>query len=164
MRWAVIIALIGFGCGSGAEPEQPMEFSHAVHVGKHVIDCERCHPGAKTAAAAGLPSLSICLSCHMKAQMEEGEEPSELEQKVRDIAAKGGPFRWVQVTRNDGHVYFSHRAHTRFAQMECVDCHGKVEEWAEAPTQPTPDLVDMGACMSCHREQDASNECKVCHR
>jgi hypothetical protein len=156
----LVLAYLVSAC-SGTKPEQPMPFNHAVHAAEQGIECVACHPGATTRAQAGLPSIQYCLRCHMRPQ---GKEPTAAEQQVRTIAAAGGAFRWVQVTRNDGHVYFSHRAHTVFAGMPCADCHGAVEEWTEAPSAPNPELVSMDACMSCHRERGVSNECKVCHR
>ncbi|HUH04447.1 MAG TPA: cytochrome c3 family protein [Kofleriaceae bacterium] len=158
---AVALALIALAACSGSTPEQPMPFNHAVHVARQGVDCTTCHPGATTAAQAGLPAIAVCLSCHMRPQ---GDPPSVAEARVRAIAAAGGPFRWTQVTRNAGHVYFSHRAHTVFAEMSCESCHGAVQEWIEPPSAPNPALVDMDACMSCHRERGVSNECKTCHR
>lgn len=159
MRWVIIAALVG-AC-SGNKPVQPIQFSHAVHAGAHQIPCTDCHAGARDGVEAGLPSIGGCLRCHVRPQ---GDPPSEREAKVRALAASDEPFRWVQVTRNPGHVYFSHRAHIHLADMTCADCHGDVATWDEPPTEPTQDLVDMGACMSCHRQRGASNECHVCHR
>ena len=158
MRWIAVIGLIG--C-SGSRPVQPLEFNHAVHAGAHQIACTDCHAGARDGVEAGLPSIQLCLSCHVRPQ---GDPPSQREARVRQIAAEGGPFRWVQVTRNPGHVYFSHRAHIHLAKMECADCHGDVARWTEPPAEPDPELVDMGECMTCHRRRGASNECNVCHR
>lgn len=161
MRWVLVLAIAQYyGCG-GKEPVQPLPFSHAVHAGQEAIACTDCHTGAETAAIAGLPPFVDCLRCHMKPQ---GEQPNPREQKVRELAARSEPVRWVQVTRNPGHVYFSHRAHVSFADMECSDCHGAVEEWTKPPTRPRADLVSMDACMDCHRQTGASNECLTCHR
>ncbi len=155
-----VTASLSGACSSGeSQPEQPLPFSHAVHAGQQAIACTDCHRGAMVRTQASLPSLGVCLSCHMRPQGESGRD-----QVVRERAAQGGAFRWVQVTRNPGHVYFSHRAHTSFAKMECAECHGPVASWSRPPAQPIQKLVDMGACMSCHRERGAPNECKTCHR
>lgn len=153
--WILAVA----GCGSPEVPEQPLPFSHAVHVAKHAIGCVDCHAGAERGVEAGLPAIGGCLRCHVKPQGQSGGD-----QVVRDRAAKGGPFRWVQVTRNPGHVYFSHRAHVSFAKLTCADCHGDVSTWAEPPRTPNTELMKMDACMGCHRKRRASNECQVCHR
>jgi c(7)-type cytochrome triheme protein len=94
----------------------------------------------------------------------QGDLALARDQVVRDRADKGGAFRFVQVTRNPGHVYFSHRAHVSFAKMTCENCHGDVTSWAQPPRAPEPSLVDMDACMACHRKQGASTECQICHR
>jgi len=162
VKWALALIASVAGCGLGTDvPEQPLPFSHAVHVGRHAIACVDCHAGAARGVEAGLPPIGACLRCHMQPQ---GDPASGRDEVVRRRAAEGGQFRWVQVTRNPGHVYFSHRAHVTFADMPCTDCHGDVATWAEPPRSVARDLVDMDACMDCHRERGASNECQTCHR
>lgn len=161
-RLLVTLGVVGvLGCGADEQPQQPLPFSHAIHAGAEAIACTDCHAGAETEAGAGLPALGTCMRCHMRPR---GQQPNPREQTLRTLAAQGGPFRWVQVTRNEGHVYFSHRAHVAFAKMTCEGCHGDVRTWAASPTQPNADLLSMSACMDCHRERGASNECLTCHR
>lgn len=155
------VAWILASCSAEPAPEQPLAFNHALHTVKHAIKCTECHTGAETSAHAGLPAISHCLRCHMKPQ---GEANNPREQKVRDLAAKGGAFRWIQVNRNEAHVYFSHAAHVSLAGMECSQCHGNVTDWTEPPRLPDPYLHSMKACMNCHRKRGASNQCAVCHR
>lgn len=140
--------------------EQPIAFSHAVHVGKKEIACTECHAGAETGARASLPSFDTCLRCHMKPQ---GDQPNPKEQDVRRLFAEKKRIRWIQVNRNPGHVYFSHRAHVSIARMPCKQCHGDVSLWKEPPAFPEPSLNDMETCMDCHRRNGASNGCRVCH-
>lgn len=83
---------------------------------------------------------------------------------MRVAAAAGGPFRWIQVTRNPGHVYFSHAAHVSVAEIACETCHGDVSQWREPPREPVAKLTSMSECMSCHRERGASNSCETCHQ
>ena len=163
MRWPLAWIAIIAGCASGEGPQQPLPFSHAVHAAQE-IECVDCHPGAERGVEAGLPSIGGCLRCHMRPQGNPKGGAQHADQIVRQRAAEGGAFRWVQVTRNSAHVYFSHRAHVTFAKMSCSDCHGDVASWAAPPRSPNPSLVDMGACMSCHRKRGASNECQACHR
>jgi c(7)-type cytochrome triheme protein len=159
---ALGLALFAPACAREAEPpQQPVAFSHAIHVGKRHTPCTNCHLGAERGARAGLPSLTQCLACHMKPQ---GEPPSERERIVREIAADGGALRWIQRTRNAGHVYFSHRAHVAIAKMTCGECHEGVETWAAPPKRGDSRLMDMDACMDCHRQRGAANGCRVCHR
>src|SRR5438128_10310190 len=43
---------------------QPIPFSHKHHAGDDGIDCRYCHTSVEKSAFAGMPSTSICLSCH----------------------------------------------------------------------------------------------------
>ena len=160
-----ILLLIGIAalaaCKPRQAPEQPLAFNHQLHAGEQSIPCTDCHRGAERGARAQLPSLNQCLACHMKPQ---GDPPSANEQRIRELAASDEPFQWIQVTRNSGHVYFSHRSHVALAGMECRECHGDVLRWSRSPRVPEARLLDMGACMDCHREKGASNECAVCHK
>jgi menaquinone reductase, multiheme cytochrome c subunit len=148
-------------CGRRIQvPPQPLPFSHALHAGRESIGCTTCHAGAETEAASGLPAFSTCLGCHMKPQ----GEPRPSEAAVRDLAATAGPAPWVQVTRNPGHVYFSHRAHVGLARMTCASCHGDVTRWERPPDQPEERLRSMAACQACHRREGAPLGCATCHR
>jgi len=148
-------------CGGDASPPaQPIAFSHKVHAGDHEVPCIDCHVGAETSAHASLPALSRCLVCHMKPQ---GDKPNPREQVVRELAIKRGPFRWTQVTRNAGHVHFSHGIHVSIVKLPCSDCHGDVTLWERPPESPNPALTNMGACLACHRERGAATDCDTCH-
>jgi len=152
-------------CGPATAPPQPIPFDHSIHVRVQLDDrklaCTDCHPGAEHGARAGLPALTFCLRCHMRPQ---GERPSKLEEQVRVLAAAGGPFRWIQVTRNPGIVYFSHRAHIQLGGMTCADCHGDVASWRRPPTVPNAKLKSMDACLDCHRRRGAPTGCVTCHQ
>ena len=142
-------------------PEQPLAFNHELHAGKKAIACTTCHGGAEGRARAGLPAFATCLSCHMQPQ---GDPPSRAEAEVRRLAALPVPPRWIQVTRNPGHVYFSHRAHVTLAQMSCAACHGDVTQWRAPPREPEERLQRMAACQACHRREEARLGCATCHR
>jgi c(7)-type cytochrome triheme protein len=153
------------GCRQRPAPPQPVQFDHSLHTALELergkLACVDCHAGAERGTHAGLPALSYCLRCHMRPQ---GDPPSTEEREVRLAIARGGPFGWIQVTRNPGHVHFSHGAHVTVGGLECAECHGDVTSWTEPPTTPDPDLTTMSACMSCHRERGVSNDCGTCHQ
>ena len=132
------------GCRDGEpSPAQPIAFNHKLHAGDQAIPCVDCHDGAETRAHAQLPPLSRCLACHMKPQ---GDDLAKVrDHMVRELAAKGGPFAWVQITRNPAHVHFSHAAHVSIAKMPCADCHPGVTEWTAPPERPNPALTSMDA-------------------
>ena len=168
IRIAITLGVVGVVAGAGwmltrasAPPpiEQPIAFSHKVHVQGEELECRDCHEGARTSAHAGYPDLRNCVECHREAEGDHPDEP-----KIREFAKKGTQIPWVPVNRNAGHVYFSHRAHVIFAEMECAECHGKVEELDEPPTHPRPELHSMDACVDCHRQREASLECAACHQ
>lgn len=160
--FASVVVLVLAACGGERDPgAQPIAFSHAIHAGKLAVPCTDCHVGAETAAHASLPALSRCLVCHMKPQ---GTQPNPREQRVRELAVQREPARFVQVTRNAGHVHFSHAAHVSLVKLPCADCHGDVTKWTAPPEQPNPALTSMSACLACHRERHAPTDCDTCHQ
>jgi mono/diheme cytochrome c family protein len=62
-----------------------------------------------------------------------------------------GPIEWVRVHNLPDHVFFSHQQHTTIGQLECQECHGKVEEM-ELLYQYAP--LSMGWCINCHRQTE----------
>ncbi len=166
IRTALLALLALSGCsGPASAPAQPLPFDHSIHVniqvGEEKLRCVACHTGVERGSHAGLPPLTTCLRCHMRPQ---GDPPSDKERRVRLEVAEGGPFRWIQVTRNAGHVFFSHAAHVSLAKIECAECHGDVGSWSAPPTRPEEKLKSMSKCMSCHRERGAPNSCGTCHQ
>ena len=158
---ALVVAASAGACDGEPPVVQPIAFSHKIHVADEEIPCTDCHVGAETGVHATLPALSRCLLCHMKPQ---GDPPSEREPRVRELASAHVAIRWIQVTRNPGHVYFSHRAHVTLAEMPCSDCHGDVARWERPPTAGNPALMSMDACLRCHRERGASTDCDACQQ
>lgn len=138
---------------------QPIAFNHAIHVKQEELECAECHRGARTEAWAGFPDLKDCYDCHQEAEGDHPDEP-----KVREYAKRGAQIPWVPVNRNEGHVFFSHRAHVAVAKMKCQECHGKIEDLTEPVSRPMPDLHSMDVCVDCHEERQASIECAACHK
>jgi glucose dehydrogenase len=121
-----------------AVARQPVPFSHRIHAGAR-IGCQSCHPGATTAARAGLPDAAKCMQCH----------PS----MKKDVSA----IEWVRVYRVPDFVSFSHQKH---AGAHCSTCHGPVESRDVLMKEVSTGMV---ACMDCHRQKKASVACNVCH-
>jgi len=62
---AIILFLFFFyGYATDIGPEQPIPFSHQVHVGVKKIQCEFCHPYVGYSNHPGLPPVEKCLYCH----------------------------------------------------------------------------------------------------
>ena len=138
---------------------QPIAFNHSVHVKGEEMGCVDCHAGDKS-ARAGIADIKSCNECHKEAQ---GDEPNPEEEKVREYAKAKKQIPWVQVNKNAGHVYFSHRAHVTFARMKCEECHGDVGRMELPVTEPTPELHSMSACIKCHEARGATLDCLACH-
>jgi menaquinone reductase, multiheme cytochrome c subunit len=153
---AVLLPLIA-GCKRPAPVKQPMSLSHKRHM-EADMKCLTCHPGAEDQALAQFPTVADCMDCHGKVRGNSPDEP-----KVRDYARRGQEIPWVRVDKLPGHVYFSHAAHVTLAKMKCEDCHQGILEAAQALTLPDVHQT-MEDCMRCHKERNASNQCKTCHK
>jgi len=55
---------IGLSRQQGYAPTQPIKFSHATHAGKHEIDCQYCHDGARRSKHSVIPATNTCMNCH----------------------------------------------------------------------------------------------------
>jgi hypothetical protein len=126
-------------------PEQPVPYSHALHVGQLGMDCRYCHTTVETAAFAALPPTQTCMNCHLQIR---AESPKLL--AVRESHASGLPVRWVKVHDLPDYVYFDHSAHVARG-VGCVECHGRVDRM-EVVSQVEP--MSMAWCLDCHRDPD----------
>ena len=105
-----------------SQKPQPIEFNHLKH--NELVDngCESCHFFRDDGSFSGVPKLAQCRDCH-----EEQQGESEAEAKlVKDYASKGIEIPWLVYSRQPDCVFFSHAAHVKVAEMECVTCHGEV--------------------------------------
>ena len=162
-----------------AGPEQPIEFSHAVHAGKLEINCLYCHTGADKSQHATVPAVSVCMGCHQ--HVIEGSSPnSKVEiEKLRDFYKRGESIPWVRIHGVPEHVQFKHMRHVS-AGVACQTCHGNVEEMNRVWLVPDTKLrsmwlpaakLEMGWCMDCHLDRSdpadtargASDDCAACH-
>ncbi|MBI2982124.1 MAG: cytochrome c3 family protein [Deltaproteobacteria bacterium] len=137
---------------------QPISFNHKIHVTELKLECNHCHAGVETGVFATLPSVEICMGCHVAPLSEKPEEA-----KVREYAEKGMEIPWHRLTRMPDHVYFSHQRHVTFGKVSCELCHGKMGERTRPPTTAPKDL-SMDDCLECHQRQKASVDCISCHR
>lgn len=157
-RWWPSLAVMFAGACSAPPPvEQPMRFSHKVHV-EADMECTTCHETATELPAAGLPRLRVCAKCHKELQ---GTDPEE--QKILEAVTARREVPWVQVNALPGHVYFSHRAHAGFAEMDCEACHAGMKALDASLARPNVGHLTMRACMDCHARKGANNECSTCH-
>jgi hypothetical protein len=138
----------------GYHPIQPINFSHKNHAQDRNIPCEYCHSSARRSASAGVPPTNTCMGCH-KIVGTDNPEIQYLTEKYE----KNEPIEWVKVHDMPDYVHFTHKQHLH-ANLECQDCHGKVEEMGTA-VQVAP--LQMGWCVECHVKKEASLQCQACH-
>ncbi len=133
---------------------QPIPFNHKQHVSLGV-KCGDCHTMRKPGFAAGYPGEATCMGCHVTVKKD-----SAAIQKLAEFAKSKQPVPWVKVYRVPDYVWFSHELHNKEAGIECTECHGQV---AERELIVKEKSTSMKACMDCHDQRKASNECDVCH-
>ena len=151
-----VVVLSGCRPATPPTPEQPIAFSHASHA-EAEISCSRCHRGAEEAKQADLPALRLCAQCHRRQSPEHPEIA-----KVLAAYQDKTPIPWVKVNHipETSMVQFNHRAHAR-AEVGCEECHGDVASMDVA--ESVRNVADMGWCLDCHREREASDDCLTCH-
>jgi hypothetical protein len=140
----VLVALI-FGpraTAIGYAPEQPVPYSHALHVGELGLDCRYCHNTVEGSAHAAIPPARTCMNCHATVKAE-----SELLAPIRASFETGEPVAWVRVHDLPDFVYFDHSAHLN-AGVGCSTCHGRVDRMEVVSQQ---EALTMGWCLDCHR-------------
>ncbi len=157
-------ALAGIGISQGYEPDQPIKFSHALHVTQNKIDCRYCHSGAEKSKNAGIPSPNVCMNCHKYVQQgpQYGtEEIAKIYKAVGWDKDKGvytgvtKPIQWIRIHNLPDLAYFNHAQHVKVGQVACETCHGEVGKM-EVMNQASP--LTMGWCINCHRETEVKME------
>jgi mono/diheme cytochrome c family protein len=163
------------GIDQGYEPIQPIHYSHRIHAGDNGIDCKYCHSAARVSKHSNIPSLNVCMNCHINIAevapetLAEGNEfgvnYNDEIQKLYDAVGwdkaaqkytgKTSPVKWVRIHNLPDFVYFNHSQHVTVAGVECQTCHGPVEEM-EIMRQHSP--LTMGWCINCHRETNVKVE------
>jgi mono/diheme cytochrome c family protein len=160
---------MGSGRSKDYQPVQPIYYSHKVHAGINQINCQYCHTGAYQGKQATIPSVNVCMNCHMaineykgeKIFTEDGEEVNgtqEIEKLYKYAgfepgkpwdASKAKPIEWVRIHNLPDHVYFNHAQHVKAGQVACQTCHGEIQKMGEVKQQND---LSMGWCINCHRE------------
>jgi hypothetical protein len=122
--------------------EQPVQFSHAHHVGAIGIDCRYCHTSVEKAAFAGIPPTKTCMNCHSQIWAQ-----SPYLEPVRASFRDDKSIEWTRVNDLPDFVYFDHSIHVKKG-VACQTCHGPVETMGRV-TQEAP--LTMEWCLDCHR-------------
>ena len=136
-------------------PQQPIAFTHKVHLAKG-LECTGCHQGVEQGPRAGLPSVKLCMTCHVAIATDRPE--------IKRIAAyfeRGEEIPWQPVYGYypSAHVRFNHAPHIS-AGVACAACHGDLTKQTVATRVVN---LDMGYCLNCHKQKKASVDCVTCH-
>ncbi len=174
----VINGAIGLGRQKNYQPVQPIYYSHKVHAGTNQISCLYCHGSAQDSKHAGIPSVNVCMNCHMAIKEYKGDPIVKEDGKILDATAEiqklysyagwnpetkqynpdnnndgvpdgARPISWVKIHNLPDHVYFNHSQHIKVGKQQCQTCHGNIQEMPEVYQFSN---LSMGWCINCHRE------------
>jgi hypothetical protein len=153
VRWLLALAAAA-GLWAADPPEQPIPFSHKLHVGTVKLQCKMCHPNPDPGESMTIAPASVCMQCHSAIKAD-----SPAIQKLAQYVKDNKPVPWVRVYQVPAYVWYSHRSHLN-AKAVCNDCHGPV---AESERVARDGDISMGACMTCHQMRKARFDCRYCH-
>jgi len=122
--------------------EQPIQFSHAHHVGGVGIDCRYCHTSVEKSSFAGIPPTKTCMNCHSQIWTN-----APILEPVRASFRTGTPLNWIRVNDLPDFVYFNHQIHIKQG-VGCNVCHGPVDKM---PLMYQAQSLLMEFCISCHK-------------
>jgi mono/diheme cytochrome c family protein len=167
--YLVAQSAINLGRQTNYQPEQPIYYSHKVHAGINQVNCLYCHGGAMEGKHANIPSVNVCMNCHMAINEYKGpalvkDDGTKVDgtaeiKKLYDYAGwdpaankytkPGKPIEWIKIHNLPDHVYFNHSQHTKAGGVQCQTCHGEIQNMGEVYQFSN---LSMGWCINCHRE------------
>lgn len=137
-----LLHLSGWNTRQNDFVEQPIQFSHAHHVGGIGIDCRYCHTSVEESAFANIPPTKTCMNCHSQIWAT-----ASILEPVRASFRNNTPLQWTRVHDLPDFVYFNHSIHVKQG-VGCATCHGPVDKmplvYQQAP-------LTMQWCLDCHR-------------
>ncbi len=155
LQIAVCIAALGVGVAAaftyyatpkstrvGYQPDQPIPFSHKIHVDQLGLDCRYCHSFVEYSGHSNVPSSNTCYNCHAHVKTD-----SNLLEPLRQSVATGKPIEWTRIHVSPDYVYFNHSAHVNRG-ISCQSCHGEVNKM---DVVYQAESHSMGWCLDCHR-------------
>ena len=165
----VVKGAIGLGRQKDYQPEQPIFYSHKVHAGTNQINCLYCHGSAMEGKHATIPSVNVCMNCHLTINeytgapihKEDGTEvngTAEIQKiyaaagydpKTKQYSGKTKAIEWTKIHSLPDHVYFNHSQHVNAGKVQCQTCHGEITAMHEVKQAAE---LSMGWCVNCHRE------------
>ena len=179
-------SLMWIGVYKGYKPEQPIYFSHKIHVGENKIDCQLCHSGAKYGKVSEIPSMNVCMNCHRSISeykgkyIEPGKDREFYTNEIKKIyqhvgwdeskqayTGKSEPVEWVRIHNMPDFVYFNHSQHVVAGEQAIINSFN-------AKQKDPANKIDV-VCKACHGKIDTMNVvqmandftmgwCIECHR
>jgi hypothetical protein len=158
--WFVLLAVGVTGVGVHIRmfekrQKQPIHFPHDIHINKVGLACVKCHTTVDKSPRAGAPPLSVCMECHNKVKTDSPEIKKLTEHWTNQV-----PVEWSQIHRVPWHVQFNHKRHIK-AGVDCTVCHGEVKTMGQVRQVRS---LEMGWCVRCHQQNNASTDCWTCHK
>jgi hypothetical protein len=143
VTWIVVMLMRSdLVTGANANVDQPVQFSHAHHVGGIGIDCRYCHTSVEQAASASIPPTQTCMNCHSQVWAQ-----SPYLEPVRASLRTGESLEWTRVHDLPDFVYFNHSIHVKQG-VGCETCHGRIDQM---PGIQQVNSLQMEWCLDCHR-------------
>jgi len=140
-----VIHLGSFYTNQDVFVEQPIQFSHAHHVGGVGIDCRYCHTSVEESAFANIPPTKTCMNCHSQIWTN-----APILEPVRASFRDNTRLQWTRVNDLPDFVYFNHSVHIKKG-MGCATCHGRVDRM---PLLYQKASLQMAWCLDCHRNPE----------
>jgi hypothetical protein len=143
LGWVVAtLHMSAYNTNQGDFIEQPIQFSHAHHVGGMGIDCRYCHTSVEESAFANIPPTKTCMNCHSQIW-----STAPILEPVRASFRENRPLNWTRVNDLPDFVYFNHSIHVKQG-VGCDTCHGPVDRM---PLMYQEASLQMSWCLDCHR-------------
>jgi len=146
LLWVILLLMRSdFVTGANTNVTQPVQFSHAHHVGGLGIDCRYCHTSVEQSSFANIPPTKTCMNCHSQIWLD-----SPYLEPVRESFRTGNSLEWVRVHDLPDFVYFNHSIHVKKG-VGCETCHGRLDQMAGIYQAAS---LQMEWCLQCHREPE----------
>jgi hypothetical protein len=194
---AMIIGWFVFPALLYSKQQQPMDFNHALHMDPQIVEgikgdtetqrCLYCHSFREDGSFTGIQGIDTCSECHNDPDFPWGESVEE-ELLMKDYVAINKKIPWLAYSRQPDCVYFSHIAHVKMGELDCMTCHGDHGKTQTLPAyeknrisgysrniwgkniagikKNTWDSMKMDDCAACHikKGHEKNNACFVCHK
>jgi hypothetical protein len=180
---ALVVGWFGLPLALYEKIEQPVQFSHQMHVGDSVgLTCEDCHSYYDDGRFSGIPVIEKCAECHSEVLGETENEKRLVEEYIQPNLE----VPWMIYARQPENVFFSHAVHSRMAELSCQQCHGEHgtstvlrplqrnrisgysrDIWGSSMSRlrNAPwEGKKMDDCSRCHTERGVQENCLDCHK